>query len=78
MLLDWESNGKEIFQKFLFDNSAYVYKNGLIDFEWIKKTFHIVNDDGDIRYLNRLISILALEIWYRVQITKEIRPYDKL
>ena len=78
LLLDWESNGKEIFKKFLSDKNAYVYKKDFINYNWIKKTLQIVNDDGDIRYLNRLISILALEIWYRVEITKEIKSSEKL
>ncbi|RZD48634.1 MAG: asparagine synthase [Thaumarchaeota archaeon] len=78
LLLDWESNGKEIFKKFLLDKNAYVYKKNLINYNWLKNALHIVNDDGDIRYLNRLISILALEIWYRVEITREMKSSEKL
>ena len=78
LFFDWKSNGKEIFKKFLFEQNAHVYKKGLINFHWVRKAFQIVNDDGDVRYLNRLISILSLEIWYRVEITKEIKPHEKL
>ena len=78
LLLDWKSNGKEIFEKFLFDKNSHVYKKELIDFDWIKKTSQIVNDDGDVRYLNRLVSILALEIWYKVEVIKEMKPSEKL
>ena len=78
LLVDWNNNGREIFEKFLLTKNAYVYKNKIINYNWVTKALQTVNDDGDIRYLNRLISILALEIWYRVIVTKEIKSSEKL
>ena len=78
LLIDWKSHGKEIAKSFLQEKTAYIYEKDLINFEWVQNAFQIVNDDDDIRYLNRLISILALEIWYRVEITKEMKPSTKL
>ena len=50
----------------------------IINHNWVIRSFEKVENDGDIRYLNRLISILALEIWYRLFITKEISSSKKL
>ena len=63
---------------FLQEKYSHIYKHGLINFDWVQKAFQIVDNDGDIRYLNRLISILALEIWYRLEITHEMKPSTKL
>ena len=38
-------------------------KNDLINDKWISTAFEYVENDGSILYLNRLTSILALEIW---------------
>ena len=37
-----------------------------------------IKNDGDNRCLNRLISILALEIWCRIFISKDMKPSKKL
>ena len=55
-----------------------IFKQKLIDYNWVLEAVEKVENDGDIRYLNRLISILALEIWYRIFILKEMKPSKKL
>ena len=42
------------------------------------QAFEKAEYDGDIRYINRLISILALEIWYQIFISKTMNPQKKL
>lgn len=78
LFTDWKDHGREICTKYLLDENSNIYRKKLININWVRRAFHTVDDDGDIRYLNRLISILALEIWYRVIITKEIKPRNKL
>ena len=78
LLTDWQNHGRDISKQFLESPNAYIYKNNFIDIDWVKKAFKIVDDTSDLRYLNRLISVLALEIWYMVEITKEIKPDTKL
>lgn len=71
LYLDWKKKGKKICEKYLLNEDSYIYKQKIIDYNWIIRSFEKAENDGDIRYLNRLISILALEIWYRLFITKE-------
>ena len=78
LFTDWKEHGREVCTKYLLDEKSNIYRKKLININWVRRAFHTVDDDGDIRYLNRLISILALEIWYRVIITKEIKPTNKL
>jgi asparagine synthase (glutamine-hydrolysing) len=78
LLLDWEKNGKKIFEAYLMNKKSYVFKKGLINYDWLIKSYEHLQQDGDIRILNRLISILALEIWYRSIIKNEISSSTKL
>ena len=73
LLFDWQKNGKEICQSFLLNKNSQIYKKHLINYDWVVKAFDKVEFDGDIRYLSRLISIFALEIWYITFISKEMK-----
>ena len=78
LFLDWEKNGKNITESFLLNKKSNIYKKNLINYEWILKAFEKIEYDNDIRYLNRLISILALEIWIQIFITNELKSTKKL
>lgn len=78
LIIDWNTHGKQICEKYLLDKNSYIFDKGLISHAWVLEAFEKINDDGDIRYLNRIISILALEIWYRIFISKELDSKQKL
>ena len=70
----WKSYGHDLCKEFL-DNSRAV-KDGLINNDWIIK--HIDNSDLDVKYINKFLGILALEIWFRIFITKEMNGHESL
>jgi len=70
----WNLYGKRIFLHF-FDKSRLV-EDKVINFDWIDK--HISKNNLDVRYVNKFLGILALEIWYRIFITNEVNPDEKL
>jgi len=70
----WNCYGKEIFLHY-FDKSRLV-EDKIINSDWIDK--HISKNDLDTRYINKFLGILALEIWYRLLITKEMNENEKL
>ena len=70
----WNSYGKEIFLHF-FDKSRLV-EDKIINPNWIDK--HISKNNLDNRYVSKFLGILALEIWYRLLITKEMNENEKL
>jgi len=70
----WNSYGKKIFLHY-FDKSRLV-EDKIINSAWIEK--HISKNNLDIRYVNKFLGILALEIWYRLLITKEMNGNEKL
>jgi len=70
----WKNYGKKICSYFL--SNPEIVKNNLIDNEWIQNYLH--KDDLDIRYINKLLGLLACEIWYRIFISKTMKPNEQL
>ena len=78
LLFDWKNHGKDICQNILLDKKSQIYQKNLINFNWVLNSFEKVDSDGDIRYLNRLISVFALEIWIKLFVTNELKSTSKL
>ena len=70
----WNSYGKSIFH-YYFDESRLV-EDGILNPIWIKK--HVSKKSLDVRYINKFLGILALEIWYRLFITKDMNSNEQL
>ena len=70
----WTSYAQKIFQNY-FDKSRLIEDN-ILNSNWIQK--YSGRSDLDARYINKLLGILALEIWYRLFITKDLNPNEKL
>lgn len=70
----WKSFGQKLCKDFLL--GARITKEKWIDEEWIKK--YISQTNLETRYINKFFGLLALEIWFRLFITKEIRENEKL
>lgn len=72
----WKLHGKKLCEYYL-DNGRII-REGLINKEWISIHFNKLESMGDIRYVNKFLGLLALEIWYRLFITKEMRSDETL
>ena len=70
----WNTYGKKTFL-YYFDKSRLI-EDKIINSDWIEK--HISKNDLDTRYINKFLGILALEIWYRLLVTKEMNENEKL
>jgi len=64
----WNSYAKKICKKYIVDGE--IIKNHIINEDWINN--YIDQDSLEIRYVNKFLGILALEIWYRLFITGEM------
>ena len=72
LIFDWQKFGKDIFMKYAFERKSNIYTKKIINRDWVIHALDLIENDGDIRHLNRITSILALEIWYRVFIKKDL------
>jgi asparagine synthase (glutamine-hydrolysing) len=70
------SYGRELCDYYLSD--ARIVKEGWIKNAWIQKNIKKLRKDPDIRYTNKFLGLLAFEIWFRLFITREIKPNDTL
>ncbi len=78
LIFDWQKFGKDIFMAYAFERNANIYKNKIINRDWVIHALELIENDGNVRYLNRITSILALEIWYRIFIKKDLNPKKSL
>ncbi len=70
------SHGRELCDYYLSD--ARIIKDGWIREDWVKKHLKKLVKNPDVRYVNKFLGLLAFEIWFRLFITKEIKPTTKL
>jgi len=70
----WNRYGKEIFLHY-FDKSRLI-EDKILNLNWIEK--YVNKSTIDVRYVNKLLGILALEIWYRLFITQDLNSNEKL
>jgi len=70
----WNSIGRELCISYL--DNARIIEDGWINKEWISS--HITKPDLNVRYVNKFLGLLSLEIWYRLFITKEMNSKTKL
>lgn len=71
----WKNFGYKLCKKYL-ENSR------IVQGEWINQSWIDMyldkRDNLEIRYINKFLGLLALEIWYRLFITKEMNPETTL
>jgi asparagine synthase (glutamine-hydrolysing) len=70
------SHGRELCDYYLSD--ARIIKEGWIKQDWIKKHLKKLDNNPDVRYVNKFLGLLAFEIWFRLFVTKEMKPTDTL
>lgn len=73
----WGRNGGEIARRYVNSDSEVV-KAGVISKEWVEKTYARLRDEPDVRYVNKMLGILALEVWWRIFITKTMSRDERL
>ena len=67
----WKSQGMKLCAYYL--DNCRIAEEEWVNKEWIKDHLRILKHDYDVRYINKFLGLLALEIWYRIFITKEMR-----
>jgi len=67
----WKTHGEKLCNYYL--DQARIVQDKWINGDWIKTHFKKLDNDLDVRYVNKFLGLLAFEIWYRIFITKEMR-----
>lgn len=70
----WKNYGFDLCEKYVINGN--ICNDDWINKKWIKKYFK--ENLQDVRYINKFLGLLAFEIWYRIFITKEMKPDTKL
>lgn len=72
----WDSYGVSLAAEYLED--AMICKEQLIDRDWLRSSLRSLKKDKDLRYINKILHLLSLELWYRIFISKTMSPSKKL
>ena len=72
----WKSHGKELSKIYL--DKARIIEDGWINQEWVNSNFKKLEENLDVRYVNKFLGLLAFEIWYRIFVTKEMNKNSTL
>lgn len=68
----WKTNGEELCEQYLINGR--IIEDGWIEKEWVETKLKKLKTEHDVRYVNKFFGLLAFEIWYRLFITKEMKP----
>lgn len=66
----WNNYGKPLCEKYLTENSD-VIKHDMVNIDWINNAFER-SQQNDFRYITKILSVLSLEIWCNLFVTKSI------
>lgn len=72
----WDRYGAKLSTEYLED--ATICEEQLIDRDWLRLSLHRLKKNKDLRYVNKILHLLSLEIWYRVFVSKTLSPSKKL
>jgi asparagine synthase (glutamine-hydrolysing) len=72
----WDRYGAKLSTEYLED--AMICEEQLIDRDWLRSSLHGLKKNKDLRYVNKILHLLSLEIWYRVFVSKTLSPSKKL
>jgi len=72
----WKSHGKKLCDYYL--DEARIVQDKWINKDWITSHFEKLDEELDVRYVNKFLGLLAFEIWYRLFITKEMNEKANL
>jgi asparagine synthase (glutamine-hydrolysing) len=80
MISLWKKNAREIIARYVNSDSEIV-KNKLLNEKWITSIYRKLQEDNselNLRYINKMLSVLALEIWYKLFVSKSMKKKQKL
>ncbi len=72
----WQRRGYDLCSLYLGGGSSRTVSHGWISGEWI--SHNMSRDLQDVRYVNKLLGLLAFEIWYRIFVTRDLDPATRL
>jgi len=76
----WNKNTKEIVKSYV-NLQSEIIKDNIISAEWLKKVekkIHDPNSELEPRYINKMFLLLALEVWYRIFISKSMKSDQRI
>ncbi|AIF84218.1 asparagine synthase (glutamine-hydrolyzing) [Candidatus Nitrososphaera evergladensis SR1] len=78
----WKKRGQEIVKQYVNNSGdSETVRAGVINGDWVQKTTEKLlqaQEEPDIRYVNKMLAVLALEVWWRLFVSKTLKGNEKL
>nr|WP_294806113.1 asparagine synthase C-terminal domain-containing protein [uncultured Nitrososphaera sp.] len=77
----WKKAGQEITKQYVNNSGdSQIVQAGAISGDWVQKTTEKlqVQEEPDVRYINKMLLLLALEVWWRLFVSKTMKGSEKL
>ena len=68
----WRRYGYDVCSAYLGDAASRTVSDGWISRDWIRR--NLSRDVRDVRCVNKLLGLLAFEVWYRIFVTRDMDP----
>ncbi len=72
----WTRWGKEIVTSTL--DRGQIFETNIIRRDFYIRSLKRIEDTLDVRYISKLLQLLSLEVWYKMFVTLEISPKNRL
>ncbi|HEX6067499.1 MAG TPA: hypothetical protein VFZ05_01750, partial [Nitrososphaera sp.] len=73
----WDRGAREIAVRYVNPDSEVV-RAGVISGAWVEKAHARLNNAPDFRHVNKMLGILALEVWWRLFVSNSMSKSEKL
>lgn len=78
----WKKRGHEIVKQYVNRTDSQAVRAGAISGDWVQKTaerlLQAQGNEPDVRYVNKMLSLLALEVWWRLFVSGTLKGNEKL
>ncbi len=73
----WKRSVRETVERYV-NSDAQVVKAGVISGDWVEKARTRLKDAPDYRHVNKMLGMLALEVWWRLFVSRSMKKSERL
>jgi asparagine synthase (glutamine-hydrolysing) len=75
----WNKSARDAAAKYL-NSESEIIKHSIVNPEWLASNLRNLGDSSalNVRYVSKILSILALEVWYRIFVSKTMKSSEKI
>lgn len=73
----WNRGARQTVERYV-NSDAQVVRAGVISGGWVEKVHTRLKEAPEVRYVNKMLGILALEVWWRLFVSRSMKKGERL